>query len=456
LTFLLAAGALTLGALALLIVPLMRSGRAPPRAAYDLEVYRDQLAEVERDRERGLISPREAAGARVEIERRILEAGRREQEAQLESSPRRAVLAAIVVAMLLPAVTGVVYLQLGAPHLPDRPLHARDTRPAADPEVAELAERLQARVLEAPDDVQGWTFLGRTRAAMGEVGPAIAAYRTALELRPDDPALTTALAETLVMEAQGAVTSEAEALFRDALAREPELAQARYYVGLAAAQAGDQHTALEEWRSVLAETPSSVPWRAAVEAAFVETAEELGLDGRAMLAEIRPAARGPAAEDMARAAEMDDDARAAMVEDMVAGLAARLEQSPDDLEGWLRLGRSRLVLGQEEAAFAAFERAVALAPEDARVLKAYADARLGPPVDGSGVPEVTEAAAELYARAAEAAPEDPEPVWFLGLRALQQGDREVAIERWEQVLALLDPDHPDHRAVASQLEAIRP
>ena len=451
-------GGMTLAALLLLLLPLLRPRPAASRRGFELEVYRDQLQEIERDRARGLIDEAAARAARTEIERRLLQAGRSSAVPAAPSAPSRRLGVALALALLLPGFAIGLYLQLGAPHLTDQPLHARTTEPA-DPRMLALVERLERRLAEAPDDRQAWVLLGHSRQALGQSREAALALRRALDLDPADPAVLTLLGEVLVGAAAGVVGTEAQGLFARALALDPHAPEPRYYQGLAAAQAGDLQGALGAWREVLMLAPADAPWRPQVEAQFQGVAVELGYDGRALLAELAPPAapaRGPGAGDVARAAEMSPEARAAMVRSMVDGLAARLEDEPGDLEGWLRLARARMVLGEPDAAFLAYERARALEPDDAEIVKAYADARLVPPAEPDGMPEVTEAAAALDAQAAALAPTDPEPHWYLGLHALQLGDRAQALEHWRKVLALLDPEHPDYDLLRGQLEAIAP
>jgi cytochrome c-type biogenesis protein CcmH len=81
--FWLAAGAISLLVAFLILLAFLRpSAGATPAAAYDLQVYRDQLKEVDRDVERGILTEAEAARARTEVSRRILEADRALQKAE--------------------------------------------------------------------------------------------------------------------------------------------------------------------------------------------------------------------------------------------------------------------------------------------------------------------------------------------------------------------------------------
>lgn len=77
---------------------------------------------------------------------------------------------------------------------------------------------------------------------------------------------------------------------------------------------------------------------------------------------------------MANAAQMSDAARQAMIRGMVERLATKQQSTPDDLDGWLRLGRAYGVLGERDKALAAYQRAQALLPADSQQRQAVAAA----------------------------------------------------------------------------------
>lgn len=455
---------MTAVAVVALLWPLFRQRRTPERASFELGVYRDQLAEIERDRERGLIAPAEAKAARLEIERRILRAaaaGGAPQGQNQDGGGRRAYV--LGAALLVPVLSLGLYAALGAPELPDQPLAVRQDRVPQGPQgpdIAEMVARLQARLAEAPDDLEGWLMLGRSRAALGENQAAIAAYRQAQALSPDEPNLLAGLGESLVAAAGGVVTPEAKGLFARLLERDPGDPRAGFYLGWADAQAGDHHAALERWRKLLAAAPVDAPWRPQVVEAVRNAAQELDLDPDAVLAQIpapppsTPAAPQPSDEDVAEAAAMPPEERQAMIASMVERLQARMEADGSDVEGWLRLAQARLVLGELDRARATFEQALKLHPQDPGLLKGYAGTLLGPVRPETGLPEIDARAADLYRRAADLRPADPEPWWYLGIRALQEGRKDEARASWQKVLRELDPSHPEYAAIKDRLDRL--
>ena len=106
--------------------PVFRRPRPVQRERYEIAVYRDQLAEVERDRERGLIPAQEARAARLEIERRLLRSGSVAETSMDQVGGRRGIV--LAVAFLVPTLAATLYAALGRPDLPDQPLAMREER----------------------------------------------------------------------------------------------------------------------------------------------------------------------------------------------------------------------------------------------------------------------------------------------------------------------------------------
>lgn len=427
--------------------PALRRPPARPRAGFDLAVYRDQLAEIERDRGRGLIGDAEAAAARLEVERRILRSAAASPRAEGAGSRRWPAVAA---ALAVPLLVTVLYLELGTPALRDQPLASRE-RPAPGLDVAAMVARLEERLAREPEDLRGWLMLGRSRIVMGQPGAAVQAYRKALALAPNEPEAMGGLAESLIVGDGGTVSPEALALLNRLDGLVPGEPRVGYYLGLAAAQSGDVAGATERWRRLLAAAPADAPWRPGMMGAIRDAAARLGFDVAAMLAATPGAAPRPGAAEAAAIAGLPPEERQSRIREMVDGLQARLEADGGDVEGWSRLAQARGVLGEREAALAAWDRALALAPDDPAVLKGKAAALLGPEV-ADGAPEVGDAAAALYEKAAAIRPDDAEALWFLGLHDWQQGRPAEARQRWDRMLAQLDPGRAETIELRARIE----
>ena len=332
------------------LIPLLRPSAPPrPRAEHDVEIYRDQLAEVERDRARGLVSESQLDASRTEIGRRLLaaDAARRETTESREAPHARAILAAVLAAVL-PLAAGGLYVSQGTPPGPEP--EAAGARPAEhDADVTTLVERLAERMKERPDDARGWRLLGRSLASLERFPEAARAYGRAAELLPADADLKSLQGEALAAANRGTVTPEAERLFAAALRIDPGEPRSHFYLGLAALQSGDRDGALTRWRALEAASPEDADWLPML---------------RRRIAGLAPGSEpGPTREDVATAEEMLPEERARMIRGMVEGLAARLKDDPDDAEGWARLARSWRVLGEAEKEREALAALVRLLPE---------------------------------------------------------------------------------------------
>ena len=283
--FYLSAGAMVVMVAVVLLQALRRAGTevAPP-GAEDLIIYRDQLAEVDRDLARGVLPPEEAGRLRIEVQRRILETGRSQPDAPNRKASHPALAgSAVVLAVIL---SGVIYLSLGAPGYPDLPIAERiansdveyqnrpsqDTLEAALPAFTppsdvdqitlDIVEQLRAAVAKNPEALQGQIYLAQQEANLGNYSAARIAQDAVIRLKgaqanADDYAN---LGVIMVYAAQGIVSPQAEAAFTAALIRTPTHPAARFYLGLMAAQVGRPDKTFPLWKALLDEGPDTAPW----------------------------------------------------------------------------------------------------------------------------------------------------------------------------------------------------
>ena len=346
---------MTAAAVFALLWPLGRR-RAPAAAGHDVAVYRDQLAEIDRDATSGLISVSDADTARIEISRRLLRAADRESEAApLVGSTLRRRVAALAALVLLPAVAVALYVTLGSPDLPAAPLAGRAQAPSASQSVASLVSQVEAHIERNPDDGRGWEVLAPVYLRLGRYDDAVKARARALALNGETADRQADLGEAKVAAANGIVTAEAREAFARALALDPQLLKAKFYLGLAAEQDGKREEAASIWRAMLANAPADAPWIESVREALARigapaVAPEQKTGAAPAVSSAQP---GPSADDMAAAATLTPQQRQEMVSGMVSRLADRLKTDGSDVEGWLRLMRAYVVLGERDRAIAA-------------------------------------------------------------------------------------------------------
>ncbi len=376
---------LAIVAAGLLVFPLWRTPVDGPGAT-DIDVYRDQLAEVDRDLARGVLAADEAERTRTEIARRILAADKTAGPV-LRDGPAIGRPLSIAIAGMVVAATAAIYWSLGAPGYDNlgqadriaRGDAMRDNRPTQaqaeaaapqmpTPEVAAdylaMVEQLRAIVPTRPDDPQGWELLARQEATLGNFTAAIAAQTHLIGLRGTPPPLTdqTFLADLMVAAADGIISPETEVLLRDILARDAKNISARYYIGLLYAQTDRPDIAFRLWRDIVTEGPADNPHVQFARGQVQIAAEAAGTDY------TLPAERGPTAADIAAAAEMPGMDRDAMIRGMVAQLSDRLARQGGTAAEWAQLIVAYGVLGETEQARAIWTEAQTVFAADATAM----------------------------------------------------------------------------------------
>ena len=357
-TLWLAMALMTAAAIFAVLWPLGR--RAPLRSGSDLAVYRDQLDEIARDQASGLIGERDAQAARVEVSRRLIAAADAEPATPVQGSDRGRRLAAIAALVLLPLGAASFYLAVGAPQLPGQPHASRQDARLEQRSIIELIGRAETHLEQNPDDGRGWEVLAPVYMRLGRFADAVKARHNALRLLGATADRAADLGEALIAEAGGVVTADAKAAFEQALAQDAGSFKARFFLGLAAEQDGRRDEAVATWRALLAAAPPGAPWLELVR----ESLQRVDPNAAKASPPAEPPTPGPNAEDMAAASQMSPEQRNEMIRGMVARLADRLTRETGDVDGWLRLVRAYMVLGdRDKARIAAGDARKALANE---------------------------------------------------------------------------------------------
>ena len=363
-----------------------------PTAAYDLEVYREQLASVDRDLARGVIGEGDAERVRTEISRRILAADAQMRGEAATAGPSRTVTGIALLGMAVLLIGGALwmYRQMGAAGFPDMPLSARlelaeelrESRPsqteaeALAPPVqtpqledsyATLLAQLRDTVAERPDDLQGQSLLAQHETNAGNFKAGYTAQQRVIELSGDAASATAYadLGEMMILAAGGYVSPEAEAALRQALEQDPSLGPARYYWGQMLAQIGRPDLAYRMWADTLRDSPPGAPWAQAIRGQIDDLAFRAGVFNAPSLS----ATPGPSAEDMQAAADLTPEERQDMIQGMVDQLSDRLATEGGAPEEWARLIAALGVLGQAERAIAIRDEAMTVFADNAAALQ---------------------------------------------------------------------------------------
>jgi len=381
--FWLVAGSLTFAVVGLLGLALLRRrGVEGASASQDMQVYRDQLSEVERDLARGVLNQDEAARVRVEVSRRLLEADKAAAGATgAKAAPRVVSLvgAGLMGGGLIAGAFGL-YTVIGAPGYPDMPLFhrielsdaARAARPSqaeaeaalnvsfapaegTDPEFLVLMEKLRAALAKNPEELQGQMLLARNETMLGNFAAAHPAQARVIALKGADVTADdyAAYGDMLILAVDGFISPEAEDALEKALQLDPRNGPARYYSGLLYAQTGRPDLTYRVWRPLLAESRPQAPWYPPIMDQIEAVARAAGIrytPPRAAPVAGPFTAPGPSADDIEAAQDMSAEDRQEMIRSMVERLAERLGSDGGTPEEWARLIGALGVLGDTERA----------------------------------------------------------------------------------------------------------
>lgn len=338
-----------------LLAPLPASS---PTDDGEIAVYRDQLAEIEAEREQGLLAGPEAEGARVELARRLIRHAEEQKRSAAVSGDARSTVpkAALYAAAALPVVGILLYLAIGSPQLPSRPYAARMETPIEQATADDLIARVEAHMRQHPEDGKGWDVLAPVYMRMGDFGRAADAFQRATRLLGESPKRLMGFARANVMMQNGIVSEPARKAYEKLLAAQPDSIEAQVWLAIAKEQDGDLKSAEAEYKRLL--PGAEDPWKGLLTARLQSVTERLSKpapDGLPAAGDIQPAdAMSAAAGAMAK---MSPEEREKFIGKMVDGLAARLKQNGNDLEGWMRLVRSYVMLGRRDDAATALANA---------------------------------------------------------------------------------------------------
>lgn len=381
--------ALAIALIAALIV--LRPLVAAPQSTggSDVDIYKAQLQEIDRDVARGVLTQPEAEATRLEVSRRLLAADR-SQTAQLTA--RRDLPLALSVGVLLLAGAGVGYWQLGAPGLRDAPRADRlaagkaeraarqpqaqvEVPPAPSgpiaPEYQQMIERLREVTAERPDDLRGQRLLARHEANLSNFAAAARAQERVVTLLGADATADdrAALLDLWVFAADGYVSAEAAALARELFNQDDSQPAAMFHLGLLYEQTDRPDVAFRLWRDLIEAAPDTVHAQMA-RGGVAQAAMMTGLDY------TPPALPGPNAAQIAAADDMTAQDRDQMIRGMVEGLNARLATDGGTAQEWARLISALGVLGETDRAAAIWGEAqarFAAAPDQLAVIRQAAN-----------------------------------------------------------------------------------
>jgi len=360
-TLLVTFGSILLIVLALLTLSILRSKKAL-LSKHNSVVYQDQIDEIKRDVDRGLLSKDEATLLGIEIQKRLEKAPAEDLDQAHRDTPitKATILTCILLITIIPVTTIATYNYLGSPTKPDLPFASRKVPTpvnTADIEMNKLVNALKKRMNANPEKIDGWLLLGRTLSTLKRFDEASNAFKRAFAIDSSKAQIATSIAETLFMARSGLFKDESRKYLKIALKLNPREYKALYYTGLDLARQNNYREAVQTWVNLIAISPKEAPWLSNVRRQLAEVASTGNLTISQFIPQLNSTERkatlpprGPTQNDIKAAQEMSNEDRQAFIRSMVERLANRLKEKPNDLNGWRRLARAYRVLGETKKA----------------------------------------------------------------------------------------------------------
>jgi cytochrome c-type biogenesis protein CcmH len=375
LIFWVASVVILLGVFIAIIVPITRA-RANSSHEYNATIYYDQLNEIKRDLDRGLLSPLDGEALKAEIEKR-LETNEKNITAeatnkQKKPSTRIPIVMAILMAGVIPFMSYGLYFYLGSPEKKDLPFAKRKPVSSVDTtnvKMDVLVKKLRKRLDQDPDQLKGWILLGKSLVNLNRFDDASKAFKRALEIAPNRAEIASFAAETSFMAQGGEFNQEVRYFFKLAQKINPREHKALYYLGLDAFMEKKYSTAIQYWVDLISISPVGAPWLDSVRDRLIVASKAGKLKISSFASRVKSQRLNdnqqspepsPTQEDIKNANDMSEKERKIFIRSMVDRLAERLKSEPNDLNGWRRLARAYRVLGEKQNAALVEKRIIEL------------------------------------------------------------------------------------------------
>jgi cytochrome c-type biogenesis protein CcmH len=297
----------------------------------DLQVYQDQIVEIERDLVQGRISEEAAQSGKLEIGRRLVQA----RDRYLAEGPRLGKLALSLVAAAIAFGSAGLYLIYGSPQKMDQPFVHREaellSRPPDTLSEDEIMLLLQEQAKKAPEDPTPHALMAQVLGSAGRDQDALRAFQAAMRRDPTNADFIAEAGAVLMRLNKGVVGADAKSAFEEALQLEPNSAPARFYLGLADWQEGRKTEALMAWRTAYSANSKDSQGQSQLVARVAE-----------VLSQVDQGPGEDGGEPMAPIANAGPDAQKAFIETMIAKRFNRLAENPSDPA--LRLSAARVLL----------------------------------------------------------------------------------------------------------------
>jgi cytochrome c-type biogenesis protein CcmH len=347
----------------------------------DLEVYKDQLINIDSELTRGIITADEGERIKAEVGRRILDLGKRKQFPFKKETKLLGIILSICFLVILGLGGSVIYQKFGAPGYAnisqnqriknaDKLIKGRATQEqllalridepsliTPEGNYGELVQKLRQKVAERPTDLEGLKLLTGIETKIGNIDGAVKSQRQFLEVLGNNASDIDFFnyADLLINQVDGVVSPQADKALRSALEINPQNGGAKYYIGLMLAQNDRPDLAIRLWKQLLNKDDIDSPWIPLIRA-DIERLAVLAGDTKFKLPTME-SIPGPTSEDIENASSMTESEREDMIRGMVSRLSERLSTKGGNPNEWARLINALGILGEFQNANSVWEEA---------------------------------------------------------------------------------------------------
>ncbi len=320
------------------------SSNLPSRSELDSEqtLYKARLLEIEKDLELGRLDELSAQAAKSEEARKLIKSS---EFSKQPSVPRRNKFLVLLAAISLPLFSIPFYYITGSPDVISPPQQVSSD--SSQPSMQELLKVAEKRLQSNPDDTKGWKVVGPVYMRMRRYEDAIKAYQNIIRVEGRNPEYLLKLADVHIEQTQGQINDEAKMLIHEVLSIDEEHSIAKFYTGIIALQSDKPDETMRIWQGMIDNAKGDEEWLPVVRG---RVAELRALEKQTKLPALNE-------EKIKAVEEMNPEDRKAMIGQMVSNLAEKLEDDPDNKQGWERLIRSYIILGRSDDAEAALTSA---------------------------------------------------------------------------------------------------
>ena len=338
-------------------------------------------------------------------------------------------------------LSSIIYYELGSPFIDVNKLYMAKEKLIKKTIIQEKNKKEDLKIFEElvykskqnPNNINILLDLAATASRINKIDIEISTLTKILSIK-SSPKLKSLLAQAIVRKADGQVTSKAQILINQALSENSTDPGANFLNGLLQSQIGNEKKAFEIWTKLYRNTSTNDAWEKDLVINIRSAAKNLGISDKVLNNNLKKKLKtnSPIANEILNLNEKDQKIR---INQMVEQLASRLTKNKNDLDGWIKLYKSYKVLDYQDKAIKALRTATKISPENLNLKQILLKELLPPEKEPIFSAEIEQLVNEILTNE----PKNINALFFKGLRALKEGENEIAIENWTLLLDQIPP-----------------